>query len=114
MSLSVKAKVLCGPHDPLACLPISGFMSTTVLSLCPQAGNTMPHALNTCECSFPSGSTLTFLLLKKKIIYLFMRDREREAETQAEGEAAPCGEPDVGLDPRSQDHALSRRQMLNR
>ena len=31
-----------------------------------------------------------------------MRDtkREREAETQAAGEAAPCEEPDVGLDPR--------------
>ena len=32
-----------------------------------------------------------------------MRDteREREAETQAEGEAAPFGEPDVGLNPGS-------------
>ena len=30
-------------------------------------------------------------------MYLFMRDRE--AETQAEGEAGPCGEPDMGLDP---------------
>ena len=26
---------------------------------------------------------------------------EGEAETQAEGEAAPCREPDVGLDPRT-------------
>ena len=30
-----------------------------------------------------------------------MRGTEREAETQAEGEAGPCGEPDVGLDPRT-------------
>ena len=32
-----------------------------------------------------------------------MRDteREREAETQAEGEAGPMQEPDVGLDPRT-------------
>ena len=30
-----------------------------------------------------------------------MIEREREAETQAEGEAAPCGEPDEGLDPRT-------------
>ena len=31
-----------------------------------------------------------------------MRDGERGAETQAEGEAgAPCGEPDVGLNPRT-------------
>ena len=31
-----------------------------------------------------------------------MRDteRENEAETQAEGEAGPCREPDMGLDPR--------------
>ena len=29
-----------------------------------------------------------------------MRDTEREAETQAEGEEAPCREPDVGLHPR--------------
>ena len=30
-----------------------------------------------------------------------MRDteKEREAETQAEGEAGPCREPHVGLDP---------------
>ena len=27
------------------------------------------------------------------------RERGREAETQAEGEQAPCREPDVGLDP---------------
>ena len=31
-----------------------------------------------------------------------MRDTEREAETQAEGKKqAPCGKPDVGLDPRT-------------
>ena len=35
----------------------------------------------------------------KDFIYLLIRDPEREAETQAEGEAGPCGEPDVGLDP---------------
>ena len=28
-----------------------------------------------------------------------MKDTEREAETYAEGEQAPCREPDVGLDP---------------
>ena len=28
-----------------------------------------------------------------------MRDTQREAETQVEGEAAPCREPDMGLDP---------------
>ena len=30
-----------------------------------------------------------------------MRDTHREAETQAEGEVAPCGKPDVGLNPRT-------------
>ena len=30
-----------------------------------------------------------------------MRGTEREAETQAGGEAGSCGEPDVGLDPRT-------------
>ena len=35
--------------------------------------------------------------------YLSIHERhtEREAETQAEGEAAPCREPYVGLDPRT-------------
>ena len=44
-----------------------------------------------------------------------MRDtyREREAETQVEKQA-PHKEPDVVLDPRPWDHALSRRQTLNR
>ena len=39
--------------------------------------------------------------------------RDREAETQAEGEAGSRQEPDVGLDPRPWDHALSQRQTLN-
>ena len=34
------------------------------------------------------------------------RKREREAETQVEGNAAPCREPDMGLDARSPGHAL--------
>ena len=28
-------------------------------------------------------------------------ERDREAETQAKGKADFCGEPDVGLDPRT-------------
>ena len=42
-----------------------------------------------------------------------MRDTEREAETQADGEAGFLGEPDVGPDLRTRDHALGQRQMLN-
>ena len=38
--------------------------------------------------------------LKKDFIYLFIRARER-ARDMAEGKQAPCGEPDVGLDPRT-------------
>ena len=41
-----------------------------------------------------------------KILFIYERHREREAETQAEGEAGSMQEPDVGLDPGSQDHAL--------
>ena len=36
-----------------------------------------------------------------------MRDAQREAETQAEGEVASRKEPDMGLNPGSQDNALS-------
>ena len=36
----------------------------------------------------------------KKVLFIHERHTQREAETQAEGEAAPCGEPDAGLDPR--------------
>ena len=43
-----------------------------------------------------------------------MRDTQREAETQEREKQAPCREPDVGLDPSLQDHALSQRQALNR
>ena len=55
--------------------------------------------------------------LKKDFIYLFMSDTERERERQRNRqreEQAPCREPDVGLDPGIQDHALGRRQALNR
>ena len=53
----------------------------------------------------------------KDFIYLFMKDRERQRERQRHRQRekqAPRKEPNVGLDPRSQDHALRRRQMLNR
>ena len=44
------------------------------------------------------------------------REREREREWQRHRQRekqAPCEEPDVGLDSRPQNHALSQRQMLN-
>ena len=40
-----------------------------------------------------------YLFILKYFMYLSMRDTERER--QAEGEAAPCREPDAGLDPRT-------------
>ena len=46
---------------------------------------------------------------------MIVTEREREAETQAEGEAGSMHqEPDVGLDPGLQDHALGQRQAPNR
>ena len=53
--------------------------------------------------------------LRSVVIYfiLFIHERQREAETQAKGEAGSLQEPDAGLNPRPQDHALSQRQMLN-
>ena len=48
-------------------------------------------------------------------IYLFnsfMREREGQRHRQREKQA-PCGELDEGLDPRTWDHALSRKQTLN-
>ena len=39
----------------------------------------------------------------------------REAERHRQGEKqGPCREPDAGLDPRTQGHALGPMQMLNR
>ena len=43
----------------------------------------------------------------------FIHETKREAETQAEGEVGSLREPHVELDPRTQDHDLSRRQTLN-
>ena len=43
-----------------------------------------------------------------------MRDIQRETETQAEGKQAPCGEPDVGLDPKTPRSHPGQRQALNR
>ena len=51
----------------------------------------------TCALSLLNKSFVFFFKILKN---LFMRETEREAETQAEGEA-PCGEPDVGLNPRT-------------
>ena len=42
------------------------------------------------------------------------REIERERETHRQREKpAPCREPDVGLDPRTLDHNLNQRKMLN-
>ena len=43
-----------------------------------------------------------------------MRDTKREAETQAEGEAGPTQEPNVGLDPRSPGSRPGSKAALNR
>ena len=45
-------------------------------------------------------------------IYFFIHERQRERHRQRDKQA-PCREPNVGLDPRAQDHALGERQVLN-
>ena len=48
--------------------------------------------------------------------YVFIHERHREREKQRhrqEEKQAPCGEPDVGLDPRSLGHTLGQRQAPN-
>ena len=62
------------------------------------------------------GTSLSFFLFYflKDFIYLFMRDTEREVETQAEGETAPCREPDVGLDLGSPGSRPGLKAALNR
>ena len=49
-------------------------------------------------------------------IYLFIHERHQERERQKHRQRekqAPCSAPHVGLDPGSQDHALSQGQTLN-
>ena len=42
------------------------------------------------------------MILLKDFIYLLMRDTERESQRHRQREKqAPCGEPDVGFDPRT-------------
>ena len=50
----------------------------------------------------------------KDFIYLFMKDTERERQRHRQKEKqAPGRETDVGLDPKTADHALSLGQALN-
>ena len=49
-----------------------------------------------------------FFCFLKDFIYLFMRDTHTERQRHRQREKqAQCREPNVGLDPVSQDHALS-------
>lgn len=61
---------------------------------------------------------LIYIVSFKKIFYLLMRERERQRQTERQRhrqkeKQAPCKEPDVGLNPGPQDHALSLWQTLN-
>ena len=56
----------------------------------------------------------TQIIFFKDFIYLFTKERERGRDTGKREKQAPRREPDVGLDPGLQDHALSQRQAPNR
>ena len=62
---------------------------------------------------FMRAHTLFFL----KILFIYLTEREstvgRRAEGEGEADSPLSREPDTGLDPRAQEHDLSRRQMLN-
>ena len=56
----------------------------------------------------PIGFVFYFFMFFKDCIYLFMKDTQRERQRHRQREKqAPHKGPDVGFDPRSQDHALS-------
>ena len=68
----------------------------------------------TCPDFLTSWITPLVIYFFKDFIYLFIRGggegcRERQREKQA-----PCREPNTGLNPGSQDHALNQRQSFNR
>ena len=94
-----------------------------LLRLSPQFGKniTEPQHSALFQCGLMrSPQNLLFCLMFNfwKKIYLFMRhtDRERERERQRHRQRekeTPCRDPDVGFDPRSQDHDLSWRQAPN-
>ena len=52
--------------------------------------------------------------LKRFYLFIHERQRERGRDLRQREKQAPCREPDVGLNFRSKDHALSQRQALNR
>ena len=58
--------------------------------------------------------SLAMDLFFKDFIYLFIRDTERERQRHRQREKQDsCRERDMELHPRTQDHDLSQRQMLN-
>ena len=62
------------------------------------------------EFKFPDSLYFFF----KDFIYLLIRDTQRERQRHRQREKQdPCKEPNVELNPGSQNHALGQRQMLN-
>ena len=71
----------------------------------------MPTQLDIVFCE---AGVICFSFLKY-FIYSWETEKERERQRHGQGEKqAPRREPDVGLNPGFRDHALSRRQTLNR
>ena len=66
-----------------------------------------------CELYLVSlASCISFFLSFFEILFIHERHRERQRHRQREKQA-PCGDCDAGLNPRTWDHNLSWRQMLN-
>ena len=65
------------------------------------------------------GSLILFYFILKIFLFIYVteidsqREREHSRGSGRGRSRLPAEEPDVGLDPKRQDHALSRRQTLN-
>ena len=57
--------------------------------------------------------TYTTTFFKRFYLFIHERQREREEETQAREKQAPCGEPNVGLDPGSPGSDPGLKAVLN-
>ena len=72
----------------------------------------MSRALGTERTERPRlpGKTGFFKKGRVELGHFILLSHERQGQREKQ---APCRKPDAGLDPQTQDHTLSQRQMLN-